>query len=84
MGLGDFRVRSYEAIDKYVVVVQLALAYTQWRLRHERSAQLESVADVIRLHRDEHTCDWLRGACQEASQTGDVEAVLSKYMRLAA
>jgi hypothetical protein len=84
VGLGDFRVRSYEAIDKYVAVVPLALAHAQWRLRHERSAQLKRVADVIRLHRDEHTCDWLRGACQEASQTGDIEAVLIHYLRLAA
>jgi hypothetical protein len=84
LGLGDFRVRPYEAIDKYVAVVHLTLAHAQWRLRHERCAQLKSVADVIRLHRDEHTCDWLRGACQEASRTGDIEAVLTQYLRLAA
>jgi Transposase DDE domain len=82
LGLGDFRVRTYEAIAKWVAVVHLALCYAQWRLLHEGSSQLKSVADVIRLHRDEHTCDWLRGACQEAIDTGDLNAVLHRYLRL--
>lgn len=29
LGVGDFRVQSYEAVDKYVATVQLALAYLQ-------------------------------------------------------
>ncbi len=82
LGLGDFRVRSYEAVDKWVAVVHAALVYAQWRLLHERSARLHSVADVIRRHRDEHTCDWLRGACQEALATGDLNAVLRQFLRL--
>ena len=82
LGVGDFRVRSYEAIDKYVATVQLGLAYLQYRLLHQRSPQLKSLADVIRLHRDEHTRDWLTGACQEAIATGDLEAVLNRFLRL--
>ncbi len=82
LGLGDFRVRSYEAVDKWVAVVHLALAHAQWRLLHERSPQLQNVADVLRRHRDEHTCDWLKGACQETLATGDLNAVLQRFLRL--
>jgi hypothetical protein len=82
LGLGDFRVRPYEAVDKYVAVVHLALAYVQFRFWRERSAQLQNPADIIRRHRDEHTVDWLTGACQEAIETGDIEAVLKRFLRL--
>jgi Transposase DDE domain len=82
LGLGDFRVRSYEAVDKWVAVVHLALAHAQWRFLRERSTQIRSVADVIRQHRDEHTRDWLIGACQEALASGDLHAVLERFLRL--
>ena len=81
--MGDFRVRSYEAVDKYVAVVHLGLAHLQYRLMHEQSPQVKSLADVIRQHRDEHTRDWLTGACQEAIATGDLQAVLNRFLRLA-
>ncbi len=82
LGLGDFRVRPYEAVDKYVAVVHAAWAYVQWRLLHERSAYLRNPADIIQHHRDEHACDWLRGACQEAIATGDLDGVLKRFLRL--
>ena len=84
LGLGDFRVRPYEAVDKYVAVVHLGWAYVQWSLMRERSAQIQNPADIIRQHRDEHAIDWLTGACQEAVATGDVQAVLNRFLRLAA
>src|SRR5262245_40688493 len=40
LGLADFRVRSYEAVERYVVAVHLAWAYVEARLARERSAQL--------------------------------------------
>jgi hypothetical protein len=82
LGLGDFRVRAYEAVDKYVAVVHLAWAYVQWRLMREQSAQIQSPADIIRRHRDEHTVDWLTGACQEAIATGEIKTVLRRFLRL--
>jgi hypothetical protein len=82
LGVGDFRVRSYEAVDKYAATVQLGLAYVQYRLLHEQSPRIKSLADVIRFHRDEHTRDWLTGASQEAIATGDLEAVLNRFLRL--
>jgi hypothetical protein len=81
LGLGDFRVQSYEATDKWCAVVHLGWAYVQWRLSLEQDDYLRTPADVIRRHRDEHTRDWLVGACQEAIATGDVEAVVQRFMR---
>jgi Transposase DDE domain len=82
LGLGDFRVRPYEAVDKYVAVVHLGWAYVQWRFMRERSAQIQNPADIIRRHRDEHAVDWLTGACQDAVATGEVQAVLNRFLRL--
>lgn len=62
--------------------LSLGLAYLQYRLLHEPSPRIKSLADVIRLHRDEHTRHWLTGACQEAIATGDLEAVLNRFLRL--
>ena len=84
LGLGDFRVRSYEAVDKFMAVVLLALTYLQHRLIVDAPStpRVRCLADVIRSHRDEHLCDWLSGACQEAVATGDANAVLQRYLRL--
>ena len=84
IGLGDFRVRSYEAVDKFMAVVLLALTYLQHRLIVDAPStpRVRCLADVIRSHRDEHLCDWLSGACQEAVATGDANAVLQRYLRL--
>jgi hypothetical protein len=84
LGLGDFRLQSYEAIDKFCAVVHLAWSYVQLRLAQTDYRSVQNAADVIRLHRDEHAQDWLRGACQEAIATGDLEAVLRHYLRLEA
>jgi hypothetical protein len=81
LGLGDFRLQPYEAIDKFCTVVHLSYAYTQWRLAHTTDRHVRNCADVIRLHRDEHARDWLIGACQEAVATGDIEAVIQRFLR---
>ena len=84
VGLADFRVQSYEAVDKYMVVVLLAWAYVQRRFAQERSAQIKTYGDVIRRHRDEHAIDWLKGAVEMAIETGDVELVLQHFLRMEA
>jgi len=81
-GLEDFRVQSFEAVDRYIVVVHLAWAYVEQRLAQERSAQLKTYGDLIRRHRDEHALAWLTGAIEMAVQTGDVEQVLQRFLRL--
>jgi hypothetical protein len=84
VGLGDFRLQPYEAIDKFCTVVHLAWAYVQWRLAHTTDRHVQNPADVIRLHRDEHARDWLIGACQEAIACGSIETVVQRYLRQAA
>ena len=66
IGLTDFRVQSYAAVDKYMVVVLLTWAYVERRFEQGRSAQIKTYGDVIRRHRDEHAVDWLKGAIEMA------------------
>lgn len=82
LGLADFRVRSYEAVDRYMVVVHLAWAYVEQRFDRERSAQIQTYGDIIRRHRDEHAVDWLKGAVEMAIATEDVDLVLQRFLRL--
>jgi len=83
IGLAGFRVQSYEAVDKYVVVVHLAWAYAEQRFAQERSALVRTYGDIIRQHRDEHAIDWLQGAIKMAIETGDPQLVLRRFLRLA-
>jgi hypothetical protein len=82
LGLSDFRVRAYEAVDKYMVVVLLTWAYVERRLEQEHSTQIKTYGDLIRRHRDEHTVEWLTGAVKMMQETGDLQQVLQRYLRL--
>jgi hypothetical protein len=82
LGLADFRVRSYAAVDRYMVVVHLAWAYVEQRFDRERSSQIQTYGDMIRQHRDEHAVDWLTGAVEMAIETEDVDLVLQHFLRL--
>lgn len=84
VGLEDFRVQSYEAVDRYIVVVHLAWAYVEQRFAQERSAQVRTYGDIIRRHRDEHAITWLKGAIEMALATGDSDLVLQHFLRLQA
>jgi hypothetical protein len=84
LGLADFRVQSYEAVDKYMVVVLLTWAYVERRFEQERSAQIKNYGDIIRRHRDEHAIVWLTSAIEMALETGDAELVLQRFLRLEA
>jgi len=82
LGLSDFRVRAYEAVDKYMVVVLLTWAYVERRFEQERSSQIKTYGDLIRRHRDEHAVEWLTGAVMMMQETGDLQQVLHRYLRL--
>ena len=74
LGLADFRVQSYEAIEKWFAVVFLTLGFLQWRLNHERAqTQWHSLADVVRHHRYEHARG-LHRECAAGSCDGDERA----------
>ncbi|MCL5959530.1 MAG: transposase [Chloroflexi bacterium] len=81
VGLGDFRLQSYEAVEKWVVVVHLAWAYTQWRFAQEASTQTRCYADVIRRHREEHLRDMLFSALTTLQETGSLETTCQRFLR---
>ena len=82
LGLCDFRVQSYQAVDKYMLVVFLTWAYVERRFQQERGAQIKTYGDLIRRHRDEHAIEWLTSAMQMMQETGDMQQVLQRYLRL--
>ena len=82
LGLADFRVRSYEAVDRHVVVVLLTWASVERRSEQERSAQIKTYGDIIRRHRDEHAVGWLTSALEMMRETGDMEGVVQHFLRL--
>jgi DDE superfamily endonuclease len=81
LGLADFRVRSYEAVDKYMVVVHLAWGYIERRFIQERAAKVKCYGDIIRRHQEEHAREWLTGALQMVLETGAIEPVLQRFLR---
>jgi hypothetical protein len=92
LGLADYQMQSFEAIEKFHAIVFLALAYLQYRLvqslavAHQTglarsNQQLRTLADVIRLHRAEHDVELLKAACQLALQHNSFAPVLAKFLR---
>ncbi len=82
LGLSDFRVRAYEAVDKYLVVVLLTWTYVERRFEQERCARIKTYGDLIRRHRDEHAVEWLTSAIEMMQETCDLPQVLQRYLRL--
>ena len=81
LGLADFRVQSYEAVQKWFAIVYLALTYLQWWLLHADDLPTgATLADVIRLHRHEHACQLLTAACELAAKLGQVQPVLQRFL----
>ncbi len=80
LGLGDFRLQSYEGIDKFCSVVLLAWAYVKWRYARTMSRHVRNPADVIRQHRYEHAQKWLTAACQEAIDSRDIPSVIKRFL----
>ena len=84
LGLGDFRVRSFEAVQKWYATVYLALLYLQWRFNHraesaKQAAASKTIPDFIRRHRYEHDKLLLIEACSMAIEVGAIEPVLARF-----
>jgi hypothetical protein len=82
LGLGDFRVQAYEAMARWYAVVYLVLTFLTWRLYEgqRQGATWRSLAEVLAEVRAWHARDLLQTACEEVLATGDVEAVLRRYV----
>ena len=82
LGLADFRVQSYAAVQKWFAIVYLALTYLQWRRQHaDEIHHGRTLADVIRVHRQEHARQLLTAACEFAVHLGQVQPVLKRFIR---
>jgi hypothetical protein len=84
LGLGDFRLQSFEATEKWFAVVLLAMNYLQYQQAQDYlpAGTSRSLADLIRQHRIEHAQDVLRSVAQEVLRTGSVEGVLRRFIVL--
>ncbi len=84
LGVGDFRVQSFEATDKWFAVVVVGMNYVQFQqARHFMQSHTRlSLAEVIRQHRREHAQTVLRFVAEQGLQGHDIEAVLQPFIAL--
>jgi len=83
LGLGDFRLRSFEAIQKWFAVVTLAMNYLQYTamLAYQPKRPLPSLADCRRQHQHAHFQALLRLLVTEIKKKPQrVEAILQAYL----
>jgi len=83
LGLGDFRLQSFEAIQKWFAVVTLAMNYLQYTamLTYQSRRPLPSLADCRRQHQQAHIQALLRLLVTEIrKQPHRVEAILQALL----
>ena len=82
LGLGDFRLQSYEATTKWFAVVLLDLNFLQLQQAqtYEQTQTAPPLADFIYQHRQTHLQDLLRTVAEEAIRTGDVEHTVQQFI----
>ena len=80
LGLGDFRLQSYEAIAKWYAVVYLVLTYLYWQ-QYETGPQANtSLSEVLARIRQDHQREVLRAACEEVAGGASVDEVVDRYV----
>jgi len=85
LGLGDFRVHSFEATQKWFALIFLAYIYLQWRLNHRRPDEhFKVIADVIRQQRHYHARQVLKSACELAIHCAEMTPVWQQFVSQAA
>lgn len=82
LGWADCRLWRVESVDRYMIVLWLALAYLE--VRKASSYAFGNLADVIRLHRQEHARALLEEACGLVLLTRDLRQVFDRYTLAAA
>lgn len=82
LGLADFRLQSYEAIEKWYAVVYFVLAYLYWKRYEdaETPSHAPSLSEVIEGIRQQHQREVLQSACEEVARGTPLEEVLQKYL----
>lgn len=85
LGLGDFRLQSFEAIQKWFAVVVLAINYLQYTamLAYQPRHPLPTLADCKRQHQQAHFRMLLRTLVTEIKkQPHQVETILQSFLPL--
>lgn len=82
LGLGDFRLQSFEAIERWFSVVTLAMNYLQYEQcqAYLRTQQALPLAEIIRQHRLPHFQGLLRTVIREVLRTGQIEEVIQRFL----
>lgn len=83
LGLGDFRLQSFEAIQKWFAVVTLAINYLQYTamLAYRPKQPFPSLAECKRQHQQAHVDCLLRRLVTEIKKKPRrVEAILQAYL----
>jgi hypothetical protein len=83
LGLGDFRLQSFEAIQKWFQVVRLALNYMQHQqaLAVVKTGKRRILADFLRVHRQEHAINLLHTVAERVLACGQIEPVLQCFIQ---
>jgi hypothetical protein len=82
LGLGDFRLQSHEAINKWYAVVYLVLVYLYWQSYESKEShgKTMSLSEVLARLRQDHQRAVLQAACEEAARGIPIEEVLERYL----
>lgn len=82
LGVGDFRVQSFEATDKWFAVALLSLNYLQYQqaVQYTQTQQARPLAELLREHCLWHWQRLIREIAAVAHQTDDIEAVVPQFM----
>lgn len=81
LGLGDFRVRSMEGINRYFTLTFLSLGYLSWRKVEE---EVHNLSEVIALHRREQYEEILRAFGRKVIEQRSVNLALEEFLPKAA
>jgi DDE superfamily endonuclease len=82
LGLGDFRLQRYEAVEKWYTVVYFVFAYLYW-CQYETPAKegrATTLSEVLEQIRADHQRAMLTAACTEVAQGTPLSVVLARYL----
>lgn len=82
LGLGDFRLQSFEATHKWFAVVLLDLNFLQLQQaeHYQQTRTIPPLSDFIHQHRQAHLQTLLRTVAEDAIRTGDVEQTIQRFI----
>ena len=86
LGLGDFRLQSYEATTKWFrvptgrVLLDLNFLQLQQAQAYAQTQTTPPLADFIYQHRQAHFQALVRAVAEQAIATGDVEQVIQRFI----